>query len=59
MDEDELNFIIRSIEDEGFILNSSSKNEWIYQKENIQLTLNKLDWGFKHERNNNKLFYIW
>ncbi len=43
MEENEEIHLFEMLEREGFILNSESLNEWVYQKENFQITLNKLD----------------
>ena len=42
IDKNQQEHLFNIIAKEGFILNSESLNEWIFQKANFQLTLNKL-----------------
>lgn len=35
-------FILEVLTDNGFVLNSMSINEYVYQKENVQITVSKL-----------------
>lgn len=42
LDENQEEHLFNIISEEGFVLNSESLNEWVFQKENYQLTLSKL-----------------